>query len=148
MKRSLSRVKALFMLYKYDLCNKDVNLDSFDNLLDEAKLDGADIRYDEEFSLELYNGVINNIDTIDRIIAINLENYPLDRLSFVDRNILRIGTYELMYTNTPKQIIINEIIELSKEYSEIKDFLSSKFNNSVIDKIANFIKERKTNGGN
>ncbi len=148
MKRSLSRVKALFMLYQYDLCNKDVNLDSFDNLLDEAKLDGADIRYDEEFSLELYNGVINNIDTIDRIIAINLENYPLDRLSFVDRNILRIGTYELMYTNTPKQIIINEIIELSKEYSEIKDFLSSKFNNSVIDKIANFIKERKTNGGN
>lgn len=148
MKRSLSRVKALFMLYQYDLCNKDVNLDSFDNLLDEAKLDGADIRYDEEFSLELYNGVIDHIDTIDRIIAINLENYPLDRLSFVDRNILRIGTYELMYTNTPKQIIINEIIELSKEYSEIKDFLSSKFNNSVIDKIANFIKERKTNGGN
>ena len=148
MKRSLSRVKALFMLYQYDLCNKDVNLDSFENLLDEAKLEGADTRYDEEFSEELYNGVISHLDVLDRIIAINLENYPLDRLSYVDRNILRIGTYELMYTDTPKQIIINEIIELSKEYSEIKDFLSSKFNNSVIDKIAKFIKERKANGGN
>ena len=90
--------------------------------------------------------LVDNISTIDKIIAINLDNYPLDRLSYVDRNILRIGTYELLYTNTPTAIIINEIIELSKEYSEIKDFMTSKFNNSVMDKIAKFIEERKLNG--
>ncbi len=146
MKRSISRVKALFMLYQYDLCDKDVNLDSFENLLEESSDDEVDISYDKKFAEKIYNGVINNISNIDKIIAINLDNYPLDRLSYVDRNILRIGTYELLYTDTPKAIIINEIIELSKEYSEIKDFLSSKFNNSVIDKIAKFIEERKLNG--
>ena len=145
MKRSISRVKALFMLYQYDLCNQEVNLDSFDTLLEEVELSND---YDEAFALELFNGVTNNMETIDKVIAINLDNYPLDRLSYVDRNILRIGTYELLYTKTPKQIIINEMIELSKVYSETKDFMTSKFNNSVMDKIAKFIEERRENGRN
>ena len=145
MKRSISRIKALFMLYQYDLCNQEVNLDSFDTLLEEVELSND---YDEAFALELFNGVTNNMETIDKVIAINLDNYPLDRLSYVDRNILRIGTYELLYTKTPKQIIINEMIELSKVYSETKDFMTSKFNNSVMDKIAKFIEERRENGRN
>ena len=148
MKRSISRVKALFMLYQYDLCNTDVNLDSFDILLDEAKDDNEDNDYDHAFVLDLYNGVIANLPTIDKVIAINLDNYPLDRLSYVDRNILRIGTYELLYTKTPKSIIINEMIELSKVYSETTDYKTSKFNNSVLDKIAKFVEERKDNGRN
>ena len=145
MKRSISRIKALFMLYQYDLCNQEVNLDSFDTLLEEVESSND---YDEAFALELFNGVTNNMETIDKVIAINLDNYPLDRLSYVDRNILRIGTYELLYTKTPKQIIINEMIELSKVYSETKDFMTSKFNNSVMDKIAKFIEERRENGRN
>ena len=148
MKRSISRVKALFMLYQYDLCNQEVNLDSFDNLLDEAKDDNENNDYDRDFALELYNGVISNLSTIDKVIAINLDNYPLDRLSYVDRNILRIGTFELLYTETPKAIIINEMVELSKVYSETKDYMTSKFNNSVLDKIAKFVLERKDNGRN
>lgn len=145
MKRSISRVKALFMLYQYDLCDKNVNIDSFDELLSESSEDN---NYDKDFVLKLYNGVIDNINTIDKVIAINLDNYPLDRLSYIDRNILRIGTFELLYTDTPKAIIINEMIELSKSYSETDDYKTSKFNNSVMDKIANFIEERKKDGRN
>ena len=146
MKRSISRIKVLFMLYQYDLCSQDVNLESFDKLLDESKVDNDDVSYDENFAKMLYEGVTNNIEKIDRIIAINLENYPLDRLSYIDRNILRIGTYELLYTKTPKQVIINEMVNLSKEYSETADYKTSKFNNSVLDKIAKFIEERRNNG--
>ena len=145
MKRSISRVKALFMLYQYDLCDKNVNIDSFDELLTQSSEDN---NYDKDFVLKLYNGVIDNINTIDKVIAINLDNYPLDRLSYIDRNILRIGTFELLYTDTPKAIIINEMIELSKSYSETDDYKTSKFNNSVMDKIANFIEERKKDGRN
>ena len=148
MKRSISRIKVLFMLYQYDLCNKEVNLDSFDELLSETKDIVSDASYDEKFTSDLYEKVINNIDTIDRIIAINLDNYLIERLSYVDRNILRIGTCELLYTDTPKNIIINEVINMSKDYSETENYKTSKFNNSVIDKIAKFIEERKQNGGN
>ena len=148
MKRTISRIKVLFMLYQYDLCNKEVNLDSFDELLDESKEGISDCDYDPVFTNDLYQKVISNIETIDRIIAINLDNYLIERLSYVDRNILRIGTCELLYTDTPKKVIINEVINMSKDYSETEDFKTSKFNNSVIDKIAKFIEERKQNGGN
>ena len=148
MKRTISRIKALNMLYQYDLCKDEVNLDSFDNVLEEYTEDKKEISYDDKFAHELFDGVINNMNTIDRVIAINLDNYPLDRLSYLDRNMIRIGTYELLYTDTPKAIIINEVVELSKLYTEIDDYKTSKFNNSVMDKIAKFIEERKTNGGN
>ena len=148
MKRTNSRIKALNMLYQYELCDKDVNVESFDNLLEEYTEDNKKVSIDDKFAQDLFNGVIEKMDTIDRIIAINLDNYPLDRLSYLDRNIIRIGTYELLYTDTPKAIIINEVVEISKLFTEIDDFKTSKFNNSVMDKIAKFIEERKNNGGN
>lgn len=148
MKRSISRIKTLVKLYQYDLLKDDSYEDNFDDLLDELLGTLKNHECDEEFADALYNGVLTNIATIDRVISINLDNYLLERLSFIDRNILRIGTYELMYTDTPKQIVINEMINLSKAYSETDSDLSSKFNNSVLDKIAKFLKERKTNGGN
>ena len=148
MKRTISRIKALNMLYQYDLCKEDVNVDSFDSVLEEYMEDTKKVSYDDKFAHELFDGVINNMTTIDRVIAINLDNYPLDRLSYLDRNMIRIGTYELLYTDTPKAIIINEVVEISKLYTELDDFKTSKFNNSLMDKIAKFIEERKTNGGN
>jgi len=66
----------------------------------------------------------------------NLKNYTLDRLSIVDRSLLELGTYELLFTTTPTNIVINEIVEISKEYSELDDYKTSKFNNAVLDAIA------------
>ena len=79
---------------------------------------------------------LDNLPKIDRMIAICLEKYPIERLSYVDRNLIRIGTYELMFTDTPVAIIINEIVNLSKEYTQIDNFESSKFNNALLDNIS------------
>jgi len=135
MKRNISRLKALVNLYQFDLVGNMVSDEHFDDLLLEIEDDLKDINYDKDFSEELYQGVINNLQKIDRTIAICLEKYPLERLSYIDRNLIRIGTYELMFTNTPKAIIINEIVNLTKEYSQTEGFISSKFNNSVLDSI-------------
>lgn len=142
MKRNLSRIKALFALYQYDLLKNEDNIEAFNEefpkLLEEVNLENNSndkFEYDEKFALELYSGVINNLSDLDRTIAISLTNYPLDRLSYVDRNLIRIGVYEIVYLNEPKNVIINEIVNLSKEYSQTEDFLSSKFNNKLLDNI-------------
>ena len=140
MRRTISRVKVLSELYQYDLLNQQINIDNFDELLKEV--DGEQIEYDETFAETLFNGVISNLGAIDRMIALCLENYPLDRLSYVDRSLLRIGTYEMMYTKTPHQIIINEIINLSKEYSQDDTKKTAKFNNAVLDSISKRINKK------
>ena len=54
----------------------------------------------------------------------------------MDRAIIRIATYEMMFTNTPTNIIINEAVEISKAYTDLDDGASSKFNNKLLDSIA------------
>jgi len=148
MKRNISRVKAMIKLYQNDLLKTNDNLDTFDTLLEEVeKIDSSEILeenelvYDKMFSDKLYLGVLENQNKIDHMIARYLDNYPLDRVSYVDRALLRIGTYEIMFTDTPTPIIINEIVNLSKEYSEVDKFYTSKFNNGVLDKIAKGIRK-------
>ena len=136
MKRNISRLKALVSLYEFDLTGSRIFDEHFDDLLDEIEDEKVSVEYDQKFALELFEGVLNNLQKIDRTIAICLEKYPLERLSYIDRNLIRIGTYELMFTNTHKAIIINEIVELTKEYSQTENFASSKFNNSLLDNIA------------
>lgn len=145
MKRNISRIKAMVKLYQLDLLNNDDNIDLFDELLEEyvqeTGSEEEEIVYDHPFSDELFKGVKDNLNSIDRNIALALDNYSFDRLSYVDRALLRIGTYELMFTKTPIPIVINEIINISKDYSEIDKLYSSKFNNGVLDKIAKKVKK-------
>ena len=136
MKRNISRLKALVSLYEFDLVGNRSFDEHFDDLLTEIDDEEVNVEYDVKFALEIYEGVLNNLQKIDRTIAICLEKYPLERLSYVDRNLIRIGTYELMFTDTHKAIIINEIVELTKEYSQTENFASAKFNNSLLDNIA------------
>lgn len=143
MRRNISRLKAMVRLYEQDLLKTEENIDTFDALLKEDTEE--EILYDKKFSDSLYNGVMDNLSKIDRTIAICLDNYPLDRVGFVDRALLRIGTYELMFTQTPTPIIINEIINLSKDYSEVKGYISSKFNNGVLDKVAKTVRSNPEN---
>ena len=64
-------------------------------------------------------------------------------MNIVDKNLIRIGVYELKYIKTPEPIIINEIVEISKEYSEVDNYESAKFNNSLLDSIAKGLKNGK-----
>jgi len=131
MNRRNSRIIAMMSLY-----TKDVNPEStLDEVLSIA-IEDDDIEYDKEFLKEIYDGVLANQSDIDYYLSICLKNYTLDRISYIDRALLRIGSYELIYTTTPKNIVINEIVDISKEYSEIDDYKTSKFNNAVLQSIA------------
>lgn len=136
MKRTTTRILTMMILYQYEI-TKELNILSVINMIDE------EINYDQEFLNNLVNGVVNNMNDIDYKISVNLKKYTIDRLSYIDRNLIRIGVYELLYLKTPESIIINEIVEISKEYSEIEGFESSKFNNSLLDKIAKEMKNGK-----
>ncbi len=133
MKRTFARIIAMMVLYNYDI-NKVLDVPTTLDLI------AIDQEYDQEMADQLINGVTQNLRKIDHTISIYLDHYTLDRLSYVDRALIRIGTYELMFTNTPTSIVINELIELSKEYSEVDDYNTSKFNNSLLDKIAKGLK--------
>lgn len=130
MKRSNSRIIAMQIIYNYNI-NKTLDYEGIVDIVNEEE-----VSYDKEYLKELVEGVIDNQKEIDFIISINLKNYTLDRLSIVDRSLLELATYELIYTTTPSNIVINEAIEISKEYSEIDDYKTSKFNNAVLDAIA------------
>ena len=130
MKRTCSRIIAMQVIYNYNL-NNELN---FTGIVDIANQE--EVEYDYDYLVELTNGVINNQKELDFMISMNLKNYTLDRLSVVDRSLLELGAYELLFTTTPTNIVINEIVEISKEYSELDDYKSSKFNNAVLDAIA------------
>ena len=80
----------------------------------------------------LVHGVIDNRDKIDELANKYLTDWDIYRLGFTDQAILRIAIYELMYTNTPYKVCIDEAIELSKKYSDDK---VAKMINGVLDKI-------------
>ena len=85
--------------------------------------------------MELVDGVTDHAEEVDRKIESNLENWRLDRLSNIDRNILRLTTFELLYSkDVPQNAAINEAIELAKLFG---DDQSPKFVNAVLSKIKN-----------
>ena len=147
--RSNSRIVAMMILYNQDICkkftgNSELSFDNFESLLDlidsnseSSRVDDNNEKpaYNKDFVYQLVSGVNENLDDIDYELSVAIEKYTLDRLSYVDRNLLRIGAYEILYTDTPKNIVINEIINISKEYSELDDFKTSKFNNAILDKL-------------
>ena len=75
------------------------------------------------------------MNKIDEVISKSLKNWTIERLSYVDRAIIRLAVYELLETKTPASIIINEAIEITKEYSNLDDEAQSKFTNRLLDEI-------------
>jgi N utilization substance protein B len=128
-KRTNSRIKAMAVLYNYDLTQEIMDTNYLNSLFSEE-----DIETDEDFFLELIKGVIDNWREINKTINLNLRNWTLDRISIVDRTVLRIAVYEMLYTETPKTIIIDEALNLTRIYSETEG-TEVKFNNSLLDQI-------------
>ena len=87
------------------------------------------------FVQELVLGVKHNLTKIDEIISKNLKKWTIERLSYVDRAIVRLAVYELLENKTPASIIIDEAIEITKEYSNLEDEKQSKFTNRLLDDI-------------
>lgn len=132
MKRRDARIMAMQILYTSDL-NK-ISINDAINFYDETTVD--------ELAIEFVNGVINNLEKIDYLISISLTNYSIDRLNLVDKAIIRLATYELL-NNVDKKIVINEALEITKEFSDQGDKKATSFNNKLLDRIAKRIEEAK-----
>lgn len=85
------------------------------------------------FGRELFEGVMRHQQAIDRAIASCATNWGVDRMAAIDRNILRLGTYELLFGEIPPPVAINEAVELAKRYG---DSASGAFVNGVLDQIS------------
>lgn len=87
----------------------------------------------KDFCLRLAEGTIKNLNVIDAEIIQHAENWKLERMACVDRNILRLGCFEIIYCeDIPPKVTINEAVELAKYYSGSE---AGKFVNGVLDKI-------------
>jgi N utilization substance protein B len=94
-----------------------------------------DLKFDNAFYYELYNGIKRNLSEIDELIEKLAPEWPLDNISKIDLNILRIGIYELKYVGGSEvKVVINEAVELAKEFGSEN---SSKFVNGVLGSILN-----------
>ena len=124
--RTQAREKIMIILYQIDFYKKD----NIDYDLEEVFKENLEI--DNKYVRDIVNGVLDNIETIDNVISKYLENWSLDRLGKTDKAILRLSTYEMMYYDTPKVVVINEAVELAKKYSDDKVV---KLINAVLDKI-------------
>lgn len=129
-KRTRSRECALQLLYQLDLNCAEVDT-IFEDFWKHHDGSGPEIRV---YAERLVRGVTENLDEVDRIIERYAENWKIDRMAYVDRNILRLSTYELCrLEEIPVKVAINEAVELAKRYGEPD---SSKFVNGILDKIA------------
>ncbi|AJD03103.1 transcription antitermination protein [Campylobacter lari] len=120
------RQSIVSLLYAAQL-NQE-NKDFINEFLDEKK-----IRNDQrKFTLDLYNGINEQLILLDEKINECLKEHKLDGVASIEKAILRLGAYEILFTSTQKAIIINEAIELAKEMAGDN---APKFINGVLDKI-------------
>ena len=130
MKRSLLREKIMVILYQLDIA-KDQKLNvSIDDTIK------ANVEVENEFVKQVVYGCVTYKDKIDNLANKYMNDWSIDRIDKTGAAILRMAIYELMYTDTPEVVVINEAIELSKKYS---DDNVRKIINAVLDKI---IKDR------
>ncbi|MCM8780017.1 MAG: transcription antitermination factor NusB [Candidatus Omnitrophica bacterium] len=129
-KRTQAREYALQLLYKIDI-TKD---SSEEAMLDFWQSAGKQVDSEiKEFSDRLVKGVIERLKEIDERISKHAQNWHLGRMAVVDRNILRLGVFELLYCDDiPPKVSINEAIDLAKKYSGPE---AGKFVNGILDKI-------------
>jgi transcription antitermination factor NusB len=128
-KRTLSREWALKILYQAEIKRKPISVAAQEFFEQE----GAQDREIIDFSKRLVLGVEENSVVLDKDISHYATNWELKRMAVIDRNILRLGLYELNYMpDVPPKVAINEAVELAKKYGDID---SSKFINGVLDKI-------------
>jgi len=138
--RHLVRSIVLQSLYEWDFYNQkedltkvvERNLNEFGPGIDEP-----------EFAWRIIKGIVEHIKEIDKIIERAAPEWPLNQIAIIDRNVLRIGLYELIYADkneVPEKVAINEAIELAKNYGGPN---SGKFINGVLGTVYKELEEKK-----
>lgn len=138
MKRHNARIIAILTLYNMDInhYDKEEAMKCFNDIQTLEREYEYQVDIDYTFSQEIVENVVNSLLEIDEIIGKSLVKYTIDRLSYVDRAIIRVATYEMLKTKTAKEVVINEALLITREYSNLDDDAQVKFNNRVLENIA------------
>lgn len=129
--RHLARSIAMQTMFEWDFRGQDN--DRLTAILEHNLSEFGEGLTEKEFSVNLINGVIANMKKIDKIITEYAPDWPIDQITVVDRNILRLGIYELAFAkDVPPKVAINEAIELAKGFGGPS---SGKFVNGVLGAI-------------
>lgn len=138
MKRRRAREYALQILFQLDLTSSELDEVAWNEFW-EGNEEEEDVK---EFTYDIVSSTRKHITEIDEAIKKAAENWLIERMAVIDRNILRAATYELLYRkDIPPSVVMNEALEIAKKYST-ED--SAPFINGVLDKIAHIISAKKT----
>ncbi|REE70626.1 NusB antitermination factor [Paenibacillus taihuensis] len=147
MKRRLAREIVVQSLYHMEMNEEATAASAVDMLVDEVKeeneieADAADVHRIDEYVREMVQGVLERKSAIDDMLQHYLTGWQVDRLSRVDRQILRLACYELVFRDdVPPKAIINEAIELAKHFGTDE---SGKFVNGVLGRLLQALDELK-----
>ena len=133
--RRTARENALQMLYQWDLTRGD--LDAVRSAFWEVHPGDPEVR---SFADRLVTGTVEHVTQIDRLIEQHAENWRLDRMETVDRNVLRMAIEELLYgPETPRAVVIDEAIEIARRYGTGG---SGAFINGMLDGISKRLADR------
>ena len=127
-KRTKARQLALQFLYQVDLCNHDVT-----DKISEFIAESEESREVKQYAHELIHGCITHWQELNQAITKVARNWDITRMAVVDRTILRIAVYELIYhKDVPQKVVINEAINLGKRFSTEH---SGAFINGILDNL-------------
>lgn len=126
-RRSKAREIALQMLFQSDM-NPDVGAKTV-HLQIAERIKDESLR---KLSWELYAGTMESRPEIDSRIEAAAENWEISRMAITDRNTLRLGVFEMHYTDTPHQVVIDEAIDLARKFGSAQ---SAHFVNGLLDKL-------------
>jgi len=135
-RRSRAREVALQVLFQDDL-NPRVNPGAADEFL-ASRLQTPEL---VEFARSLVAGVRRNRGELDELLARTADNWTLERMAATDRNVLRLGAYEILYSSTPGPVAINEAVELAKRFGAAQ---SAQFVNGILDRFLAGQREKGT----
>ncbi len=128
-KRRKGREAALQLLFASDIEGELSDGQNRENFWELCRIKPAG----REFAEELVDGVLARLVDIDDVLQRAVENYELPRLAAVDRNLLRLATYEILYVDSvPAPVAINEAIEIAKDFGSPE---SSGFVNGILDRV-------------
>ena len=137
--RRIARECALQMLYELDVGkhSKDEILRTFWQMNEQPQK----VR---EFAAQLFEGAVQRLKEIDKIIQSHAKNWRLSRMAAVDRNVLRLAVFELLSGGkTPETVVINEALDIANKFSTNE---SAQFVNGILDSIKNELTERQQTG--
>lgn len=137
--RRKARICALQMLFQYDVARPSVE-ELTSGYWEAFGDDMGNVPH--EFSDKLALGAISHLDEIDALIKRRAENWRIQRMAVVDRNLLRLAIYEFLFeSDTPKTVVINEALEIARRFST---FEATQFINGILDAIKRDLEDNKS----